>query len=90
MNSEYILTQGYVFLEGSVVRMYFVQGIPYTFDELPKIIQDHPSIQTEALKGCDWDLDILYTWSAYLMEEELHPLVFDIKVDNPALLPQDD
>ena len=34
---------------GGVVRMYFIQGIPYTFDELPQIIQEHPSVQTEAL-----------------------------------------
>lgn len=84
------LSQKYVFLEGSVVRMYFIQGIPYTFDELPVIIQDHPQIQCEALEGIDYDMEMLYKWSLYLMDEEMHPLAFDINIDNPALLPQDD
>jgi len=70
--------------------MYFIQGVPYTFDELPVIIQENPSIQSEALLGRDWDDEDLYKWSSYLMAEECHPLVFDIQIDNPALLPQDD
>jgi len=86
----YRLSQLYQFLEGNVVRMYFIQGVPYTFDELPQIIQDHPQIQTEALQGKDWDMDEMYRWSSYLIEEELHPLMFDIKVNDIALLPQDD
>ena len=75
---------------GTVVRMYFIQGLPYTFDELPLIVQDHPSVQTEALQGRDWDDDDLYKVSSYLMEEQCHPLMFEIEVDNPQLLPQDD
>ena len=75
---------------GTVVRMYFIQGLPYTFDELPLIVQDHPAVQTEALQGRDWDDDDLYKVSSYLMEEQCHPLMFEIEVDNPQLLPQDD
>jgi len=86
----YRLSQLYQFLEGNVVRMYFIQGVPYTFDELPQIIQDHPQIQTEALQGKDWDMDEMYRWSSYLIEEQLHPLMFEIKVNDTALLPQDD
>ena len=87
---EYTLSQKYVFLEGSVVRMYFIQGIPYTFDELPTLVQDHPGVQTEALSDQDWDMDMLYRASAYLAEEHCHPLMFELEVDNPELLPQDD
>lgn len=72
------------------VRMYFIQDMPYTFDELPQIIQDHPSVQSEALTGKDWDDEELYRTSSYLMAEECHPLVFNIQLDNPQLLPQDD
>ena len=75
---------------GTVVRMYFIQGMPYTFDELPLIVQEHPAVQTEALAGRDWDDDELYRISSYLMAEECHPLMFEIEVDNPQLLPQDD
>ena len=75
---------------GMTVRMYFIQDMPYTFDELPQIIQDHPSVQSEALLGKDWDDEELYKTSSYLMAEECHPLVFNIQLDNPQLLPQDD
>jgi hypothetical protein len=87
---KYSLSQAYVFYMGMVVRMYFIQGIPYTFDELPLIIQEHPSVQTEALQGRDWDDEELYKCSSYLAEEECHPLMFDIEVNDPELLPKDD
>jgi len=75
---------------GMVVRMYFIQGIPYTFDELPQIVQDHPAVQTEALQGKDWDDEEMFKWSSYLVDEEAHPLMFEIEVNDPELLPKDD
>ena len=77
---KYTLSQSYVFYMGKVVRMYFIQGIPYTFDELPLLVQDHPAVQTEALEGRDWDDEEMYKWSSYLTEEECHPLMFEIEV----------
>ena len=62
----YTLSQSYAFFCGDIVRMYFIQGMPYTFDELPPLIQDHPDIQAEALLGRDWDDEELYKISSYL------------------------
>lgn len=90
MTISYQLSQRYVFLEGSVVRMYFIQGLPYTFDELPKGVEEMPQIQTEALAYRDYDMEEIYKVSAYLMEEEMHPLMFELPLDNPSLLPKDD
>lgn len=87
---KYKLSQSYCFYMGEVVRMYFIQGIAYTFDELPHLIQDHPSVQTEALSNRDFDDEDLYVWSNYLMTEEVHPLMFNLELENPELLPQDD
>jgi hypothetical protein len=87
---KYTLSQAYVFYMGEVVRMYFIQGIPYTFDELPALIQDHPSVQTEALSHRDYDDEDLYMFSNYLITEEAHPLMFDLPIQNPDLLPKDD
>jgi len=87
---KYTLSQSYCFYMGQVVRMYFIQGLPYTFDELPQIVQDHPAIQTEALSQRDYDDEDLYTISNYLIMEEMHPLMFSIEVENPELLPIDD
>lgn len=87
---EYQLSQSYVFYMGEVVRMYFIQGIPYTFDELPQIVQDHPSVQTEALSNRDYDDEDMYMASSYLVTEECHPLMFDLPVNDRELLPKDD
>lgn len=87
---EYTLSQSYCFYMGEVVRMYFIQGIPYTFDELPSIIQDHPSVQTEALSQRDYDDEDLYAYSNYLIMEGVHPLVYEVPLKNPDLLPKDD
>jgi hypothetical protein len=35
-------------------------------------------------------MEDLYRLSSYLMEEEVHPLVFDLQVNDKTLLPQDD
>lgn len=87
---KYALSQAYCFYMGDVVRMYFIGGMPYTFDELPLIIQEHPSIQSEALSHKDYDDEELYMSSNYLIMEELHPLMFDLEVTDPELLPKDD
>lgn len=75
---------------GEVVRMYFIQDLPYTFDELPLLIQEHPLVQTEALSYKDYDDEELFRVSNYLVMEEMHPLIYDIEVENPELLPKDD
>ena len=87
---KYVLSQSYCFYMGEVVRMYFIQGMPYTFDELPEIVQNHPSIQTEALQNRDFDDEDMYTWSNYLIMEAVHPLMFELDLENPELLPKDD
>jgi hypothetical protein len=75
---------------GEVVRMYFIQDLPYTFDELPLLIQEHPSVQAEALSYKDYDDEELFRVSNYLVMEEMHPLIYNIEVENPELLPKDD
>ena len=87
---KYTLSQSYVFYMGEVVRMYFIQGLPYTFAELPQIIQDHPSVQTEALSHRDYDDEEMFKISNYLIMEEMHPLMFEVEIENPELLPKDD
>lgn len=87
---KYTLSQAYRFYMGEVVRMYFIQGLPYTFDELPQLVQDHPSVQTEALGGHDYDDEELYRASQYLIMEGCHPLLDEVEIENPELLPKDD
>ena len=72
-----------------IVLMYFIQGTPFTFDDLP-----HQSIHlTEIVEAANeeksWEPDESYKASSYLMEEGCHPLMFDVELENPELLPVD-
>jgi len=87
---KYALSQGYRFYLGEVVLMYFIENIPYTFDELPILIQDHPEIQMEAMTYRDYDEEDMWKYSNYLIMEQMHPLMFELECENPELLPQDD
>ena len=44
----------------------------------------------EALSNRDFDDEDMYTWSNYLIMEAVHPLMFELDLENPELLPKDD
>ena len=74
-----------------IVKMYFINGVPFTFDELPEIVNSDPEIIKLADKERDYDPEDLYLSSFYLIDEQAHPLMFDIdsELENPQDLPQD-
>jgi hypothetical protein len=69
--------------------MYFIQGIPFTFDDVESDLQNDPYVNIEAENTTNYTSQDLYNWSRYLMEEECHPLLFPIELENPEALPQD-
>ncbi len=72
-----------------LVLMYFINGIPYTFDDVEEsIYYDHEIIEW-ADGNTKYDIDDLYRASQYLIAEQCHPLLFDLELDNPELLPID-
>jgi hypothetical protein len=75
--------------ESFLTKMYFIQDIPFTFDELPAIAEDDPEIILEASSNHRFTDEELYKYSVYLMEEEVHPLTFELDLENPELLPID-
>ena len=82
-------------LEGTIERivlMYFINGIPFTFDELEDLDKtevDLPMIKTIADLEKRYNTEELYKYYAYLMYEEMHPMVFPIELENPEDLPPD-
>ena len=75
-----------------IVLMYFINGIPFTFDELEDITpseEDLPRIKIVADYGKRYSSEELYRFYGYLMQEEMHPLVFPIELENPEDLPPD-
>ena len=73
-----------------IVLMYYINGIPFTFDELEDIGEtEHslPGIKFIADREIKFNTEDLYNKSAYLLEEQLHPLIFEVELENPEDLP---
>lgn len=76
--------------EGSqIVLMYFISGIPFTFDELPDGHLYDQDLCREADKNRTYEPEELYDKSYYLIAEEAHPLLFDVELENPEDMPDD-
>ena len=72
-----------------IVLMYFINQVPFTFDELP----DDSLYDQELVELADnersFEAEDLYQSSYYLILEECHPLVFEVELENPEMLPVD-
>jgi hypothetical protein len=72
-----------------IVLMYFINQVPFTFDELP----DECIFDEELIKLADnerrFEAEDLYKTSSYLIEEQCHPLMFELELENPEMLPVD-
>jgi hypothetical protein len=72
-----------------IVKMYFIQDVPFTFDELPESsIYDKELIEI-ANKYYHYEPEDLYKNSFYLIDEEAHPCIFDLDLENPEDMPPD-
>ena len=89
MTSHYKITSSYCYHEGEIVDMFFINGIPFTFDDIPVIMQDDPYIQMEANNNYSYTTEDMYRWSNYLIDEECHPLLFEMELANPEEMPRD-
>ncbi len=73
-----------------IVKMYFISEVPFTFDELPQ----HSINDEELIKIADTNLSYepedLYISSFYLIDEEAHPCLFEVELENPEDMPNDD
>jgi hypothetical protein len=49
--------------------MYFIQGMPFTFEELPKFMSELDEVKLDADTAREYTLDDLYTASDYLVLE---------------------
>lgn len=72
------VTSRYCYIEEvGICLVWMIGGMPFTFDdegfdpELPEILE-------EAERSPTMCMDDLYRWSSYLIEEECHPILFDM------------
>jgi hypothetical protein len=72
-----------------IVLMYFINRTPFTFDELPDFVMEDSEIIKKADEQRRWEPEDLYRTSFYLIDEEAHPMLFDVDLENPEALPVD-
>jgi hypothetical protein len=72
--------------ERFIIKTYHINNIPFTFDELPSIIQDDPEIIERANEQLTMTPEIFYQKSFYLIDEEAHPCLFEMDIENPDVL----
>ena len=88
---KFKITTNFCWFRGGsmIVKMYFINGMPFTFDELPDgHLRDQDLIKL-ADKHRTYNDDEMYQYYSYLVEEELHPCLFPIDLENPEELPDD-
>ena len=72
-----------------IVLMYFINHIPFTFDELPDCAMQDLEIIHLADNERRFEPEDLYRTSFYLIDEQCHPMLFDLELENPEMLPVD-
>jgi hypothetical protein len=72
-----------------IVLMYFINHIPFTFDELPDCAMQDLEIIHLADNERRFEPEDLYRTSFYLIDEQCHPLMFELELENPEMLPVD-
>lgn len=88
MSYHYKITSLYCFHNGEIVDMFFINGIPFTFDDIPVAMQSDAYVQMEALDSPAYSSEDMYKASNYLIDEECHPLLFELNIENPEELPK--
>ena len=69
-----------------IIKTYYINGIPFTFDELPEIGQNDPEIISKADQQLLMTPEIFFQKSFYLIDEEAHPCLFELDLENPEAL----
>lgn len=72
-----------------IIKVYKINNIPYSFDYVTTLELDNPEVIESADKNTILLPDDLFRYSYYLVSEMAHPLIFNLEVDDPSLLPND-
>lgn len=75
--------------EKFIIKTYSINHIPFTFDDLEDIVQNDPEVIKKANEQLTLTPEIFYLKSFYLIDEEAHPCLFPIDLENPEDMPPD-
>lgn len=88
---EYKIDVSYVWYNKGtqIVLMYFINSVAFTFDELNKDSLTDLELIKLADNQRQYEPEDLWNSSNYLIQEECHPLMFELELTNPEMLPID-
>tara|TARA_B100000902_G_scaffold29411_1_gene35323 strand:- start:550 stop:828 length:279 start_codon:yes stop_codon:yes gene_type:complete len=89
MSFKYHVDKRHVFVDNQPVLMYFIQEIPFAMDDLTLQQQQDKWILSEAAMNPEYTLQDIFRWSEYLIAEECHPVIFELDLVNPEVLPDE-
>ena len=89
MSFKYHVDKRHVFVDNQPVLMYFIQEIPFAMDDLTLQQKQDKWILSEAAINPEYTLQDIFRWSDYLIAEECHPVIFDLDIVNPEVLPDE-
>ena len=88
MGLKYTISRKHVFIDNEPVLMYYVENIPFAFDTLEKEQKEDKWILSEAAINPEYTMEDIFRFSDYLIAEECHPVLFDMPLVNPELIPE--
>lgn len=88
-NFRYTISKKHVFVDNEPVLMYYIENIPFAFDVLEKEDKENKWILAEAAMHQEYTLEQIFNFSDYLIAEECHPVLFELDLINPEVLPDE-
>ena len=85
---KYKITRKYVFLDKEPVLMYFIEHMPFQFDSLDRVDKEDIWVLSEAATNEEYTLTDVINSSDYLLQEECHPVLCELDLINPELIPE--
>ena len=77
-----------MFLDKEPVLMYFIEHMPFQFDSLDRIDKEDIWVFSEAATNEEYTLTDVINSSDYLLQEECHPVLCELELINPELIPE--
>jgi hypothetical protein len=69
--------------------MYYIENMPFAFDVLEREQKEDKWILSEAAINPEYTLEDIFRYSDYLIAEEVHPVLFELDLVNPEVLPDE-
>ena len=85
---KYTITRKHVFLDKEPVLMYFIENMAFCFDVLERDEKQDKWILSECAINQEFTLKDVINSSEYLLQEECHPVIFELDLVNPELIPE--